>query len=104
VLWLLHDYVTEVGTMNFFVFWRNEEGVDELITPPLDGTILPGVTRDSIITLYKEKKEFKVSIKDFKIQELVKALKEGRVHEAFGAGTAAVVSPVKSVQYLGETY
>jgi branched-chain amino acid aminotransferase len=53
--------------MNFFVFWRNEEGVDELITPPLDGTILPGVTRDSIITLYKEKKEFKVSIKDFKI-------------------------------------
>jgi branched-chain amino acid aminotransferase len=49
VLWLLHDYVTEVGTMNLFVFWRNEDGEDELITPPLDGTILPGITRDSII-------------------------------------------------------
>ena len=48
-LWLLHDYVTEVGTMNLFVFWKNERGEDELITPPLDGTILPGITRDSII-------------------------------------------------------
>jgi branched-chain amino acid aminotransferase len=54
VLWLLHDYVTEVGTMNFFVFWKNEQGEDELITPPLDGVILPGVTRDSILTLAKE--------------------------------------------------
>jgi branched-chain amino acid aminotransferase len=54
VLWLLHDYVTEVGTMNFFCFWKNEKGEDELITPPLDGTILPGVTRDSILTLTRE--------------------------------------------------
>jgi len=53
--------------MNFFVFWKNENGEDELITPPLDGTILPGVTRDSIIQLYREKREFKVSIKSFKI-------------------------------------
>ena len=53
--------------MNFFVFWKNEDGVDELITPPLDGTILPGVTRDSIIELFTEKKEFKVSIREFKI-------------------------------------
>ena len=63
----MHDYVTEVGTMNFFVFWKNEDGVDELITPPLDGTILPGVTRDSIIELYREKKEFNVVVKSFKI-------------------------------------
>ena len=67
VLWLLHDYVTEVGTMNFFVFWKNEKGEDELITPPLDGTILPGVTRDSILTLMRERNEFKVSVKEFKI-------------------------------------
>lgn len=67
MLWLLHDYVTEVGTMNFFVFWKNEKGEDELITPPLDGTILPGVTRDSILALCKEKNEFKVSVKDFRI-------------------------------------
>ncbi len=94
VLWLLHDYVTEVGTMNFFVFWKNEAGEDELITPPLDGTILPGVTRDSILTLTRELGEFKVSTKPYKIQDLMKACKEKRVYEAFGAGTAAIVSPV----------
>ena len=53
--------------MNFFVYWRNEQGEDELITAPLDGTILPGVTRDSILTLTKELKEFKVSTRPFKI-------------------------------------
>jgi branched-chain amino acid aminotransferase len=60
----------------------------------LDGTILPGVTRDSILTLTKEMKEFKVSVKPFKIFELMKASKEKRLYEAFGAGTAAIVSPV----------
>jgi branched-chain amino acid aminotransferase len=68
VLWLLHDYVTEVGTMNLFVFWKNEDGEDELITPPLDGTILPGITRDSILQLTKAMGQFKVSEKSFKIQ------------------------------------
>jgi branched-chain amino acid aminotransferase len=66
-----------------------------LITPPLNGTILPGVTRDSILTLCREKNQFKISEKPFKIQELMKACKEKRVYEAFGAGTAAIVSPVK---------
>ena len=67
VLWLLHDYVTEVGTMNFFVFWKNEDGEDELITPPLDGTILPGITRQSLIQLMTDLKEFKVTVRNFKI-------------------------------------
>ena len=100
VLWLLHDYVTEVGTMNFFVFWKNEQGVDELITPPLDGTILPGITRDSILTLARGLGAFKVTEKTFKIQEMVKAVNEGRMHEAFGAGTAAIVSPVQQFTYM----
>jgi branched-chain amino acid aminotransferase len=103
-LWLLHDYVTEVGTMNFFLFWLNEHGEKELITPPLDGTILPGITRDSIITLMRELNEFKVTVKPFKIQDMVKAVQEKRVIEAFGAGTAAIVSPIKSFYYEGETY
>ena len=59
--------MTEVGTMNFFVFWKNEKGEDELITPPLDGTILPGITRDSILTLMQELGEFKVSERPYKI-------------------------------------
>lgn len=66
-MWLLHDYVTEVGTMNLLMYWKNENGEDELITPPLDGTILPGVTRNSLLTLMREWKEFKVSEKPFKI-------------------------------------
>jgi branched-chain amino acid aminotransferase len=45
----VNDVVSEVGVMNFFVFWHNEKGEKELITCPLDGTILPGVTRDSIL-------------------------------------------------------
>ena len=53
--------------MNFFVFWKNEQGEDELVTPPLDGTILPGVTRDSILTLCREMGDFKIAIKPFKI-------------------------------------
>ena len=67
-MWLLHDYVTEVGTMNLIMFWKNEDGEDEVITPPLDGTILPGITRRSILTLLREMGEFKVSEKPFKIQ------------------------------------
>ena len=90
--------------MNFFLFWKNEKGEDELITPPLDGTILPGVTRDSILTLCKEKNEFKVTTKPFKIQEVMKACREKRVYEAFGAGTAAIVSPVCEFIYEGEKF
>jgi branched-chain amino acid aminotransferase len=80
--------------MNIFVFWKNENGEDELITPPLDGTILPGITRMSILALCKELKEFKVTEKTFKIEEMKKAIAEGRLYEAFGAGTAAQVSPI----------
>ena len=53
--------------MNLFVFWKNEDGEDELITPPLDGTILPGITRRSILSMMTELGEFKVSQKPFKI-------------------------------------
>ena len=49
-------------------------------------------------------KEFKVSVRNFKIQEMIKAANEGRLYEAFGAGTAAIVSPVQSFKYCGEEY
>ena len=104
VLWLLHDYVTEVGTMNFFVFWINENGEKELVTPPLDGTILPGITRMSLLDLMTELNEFKVSVRDFKIQDMISASKEGRLLEAFGVGTAAIVSPVQSFYFEEEIY
>ncbi|KAJ1569931.1 branched-chain-amino-acid aminotransferase [Nowakowskiella sp. JEL0078] len=103
-LWLFgpDDGITEVGTMNFFAFWVNENGERELITPPLDGTILPGVTRDSILALTREWNEFKVSERRITMPQLSEAAKQGRVIESFGAGTAAIVSPIKQIHYKGE--
>jgi branched-chain amino acid aminotransferase len=104
ILWLLDDYVTEVGTMNLFCYWTNEVGEKELITAPLDGTILPGVTRSSILDLAKQWNEFKVSERRWTIKELVKALNDKRVFEVFGAGTAAIVAPVSGFEYKGSYY
>lgn len=101
-LWLYKDQVTEVGTMNFFMFWVNENGEQELITPPLNGLILPGITRKSLLELARGWDEFKVSERDFTLQELAKAASEGRVMEIFGSGTAAVVSPVNKILHLDD--
>ncbi|XP_053112374.1 branched-chain-amino-acid aminotransferase, cytosolic isoform X5 [Hemicordylus capensis] len=104
VLWLYGDdhQITEVGTMNLFLYWRNEDGEDELATPPLDGIILPGVTRQSILDLAHKWGEFKVSERYVTMSDLIAALKENRVKEMFGAGTACVVCPVSTILYLGE--
>jgi len=75
-----------------------------LITCPLDGTILPGVTRDSILKLTQSWKEFKVTERPFTMKEVVKALEQGRLLESFGAGTAAIISPVKLINYKGKDY
>ncbi|XP_056400505.1 branched-chain-amino-acid aminotransferase, mitochondrial-like isoform X1 [Hyla sarda] len=106
VLWLYGDdhEVTEAGTMNFFMYWINEQGEKELVTPPLSGLILPGVTRQSLLDLAKQWGEFKVSERTFNMADVVKGLKENRVKELFGAGTACVVSPVNRILYNGENY
>ena len=93
-----------VGTMNFFMLWKNEDGDKELITPPLDGTILPGVTRDSILKLTKEWNEFGVREASITMADVSKASKENRILEMFGAGTAAIVSPIKRIQFDGVDY
>jgi branched-chain amino acid aminotransferase len=104
ILWLINDYVTEVGVMNFFVYWYNKKGEKELITCPLDGTVLPGVTRSSVMELGRHWNEFKVTEERFKIQDVIEAIKEDRVIEAFGCGTAAVVSPVLNIGFNGQDY
>lgn len=107
VLWLFGDKheVTEVGTMNMFVHWINEDGEKELVTAPLDGTILPGVTRDSILHMARNLPGVgKVSERKYFMPELAKACNEGRVLEAFGCGTAAVVSPIKLIHWDGTDY
>ncbi len=91
VLWLDgvdRKYLEEVGTMNVFVRLR-----DEVVTPPLDGTILPGVTRDAVLALLGDwgvpARERRMSI-----DEVVAAHADGRLEEAFGTGTAAVIAPI----------
>ena len=99
VLWLdaVHrKYVDEVGTMN--IMFRIG---DEVLTPPLAGTILPGVTRDSALTLMREW-GLPVSERQIEIDEVVAAARAGRLREAWGTGTAAVISPVGELSYKDE--
>uniref|UniRef100_A0A0N5AAI1 branched-chain-amino-acid transaminase n=1 Tax=Syphacia muris TaxID=451379 RepID=A0A0N5AAI1_9BILA len=102
VLWLYgkEEYITEVGTMNIMMYWKNEKGEEELVTPPIDnGLILPGVTRDSLIKLAKSWDEFLVSERYIGMKEIRRAVKEKRLYEMFGTGTACVVSPVGRIIY-----
>ena len=102
VLWLdgVHrKYIDEVGAMNI-MFVIN----DELITPTLEkGNILPGVTRDSVLTLARDWK-MKVSEREISIDEVIDAHKNHTLKEVFGTGTAAVISPVGLLQYKGIDY
>ena len=99
VLWLdgVHrKYIDEVGTMNIMV-----KIGDEIITPPLTGAILPGVTRDSALTLMREW-GLRVSERQVSIDEIWEAAHRGTIEEVWGTGTAAVISPVGELAYKGE--
>jgi branched-chain amino acid aminotransferase len=96
VLWLdgiERKYIEEVGAMNIFFLIG-----DELVTPELSGSILPGITRYSVIHLAK-KWGMKVSERKISIDELIESEQKGELKEVFGSGTAAVVSPVKEIRY-----
>src|SRR5258708_13864685 len=98
VLWLdgLHRrYVDEVGTMNIML--RID---DEVLTPQLNGTILPGVTRDSALVLLREC-GIRVSERPVSIDEVVTAAANGSLREVWGTGTAAGISPVGELGYEG---
>lgn len=100
VLWLdakENKYVEEVGTMNIF-FLIN----DKLVTPQLGGTVLPGITRRSVIALAKEW-GVEVEERRITIDEIFEAHAEGTLQEVFGSGTAAVISPVGLIHHQGKT-
>lgn len=104
-LWLFDGYLTEVGSMNLFLVFKNPDGTSELVTPPLDGTILEGITRLSILELARErldKSQWTVSERKVHIDEVIQRQKKGELLEVFGAGTAAIVSPVKEIGYHGK--
>lgn len=99
VLWLdgvERKYIEEVGAMNIFFVIDGK-----IVTPMLNGSILPGITRDSVITLCKswgmDVEERKISV-----DELIDAQKSGSLKECFGTGTAAVISPVGKLRYKNE--
>lgn len=100
VLWLdaiERKYIEEVGTSNIFFVIENE-----LVTPPLGGSILPGVTRDSVIQLTRSW-NISVSERLISVDEILDASANGRLREAFASGTAAVVSPIGKITYKGKT-
>ena len=101
MLWLdarEKKYVEEVGTSNiFFVIG------DELITPPLGGTILPGVTRDSVIKLASHL-GVNVNERPLPMTEVIDAIENGTLKEAFASGTAAIISPVGQIYFNKKEY
>ncbi|KAG7498056.1 branched-chain-amino-acid aminotransferase, cytosolic [Solea senegalensis] len=105
VLWLYGEdhQITEAGTMNIFLHWINEDGEEELATPPLDGLILPGITRQSILELTRKWDEFKVTERFLTMGQLCSALKQQQVKEIFGSGTACVICPIGHVTYQGKS-
>ncbi len=100
VLWLdaaERKYVEEVGTMNIFFLID-----DRLVTPALSGSILPGITRDSVLTLARDW-GIKAEERPISIDEVLESAESGRLKECFGTGTAAVISPVGSLYYKGKS-
>ena len=96
VLWLdgiEQQYIEEVGAMNIFFVINGE-----LVTPMLTGSILPGITRNTVITLAK-KWDIKVAERKISINEVLDAHTSGKLEEIFGSGTAAVISPVGEIKY-----
>ena len=96
VLWLdgvEQRYVEEVGSMNIFFVID-----DEIVTPALNGSILPGITRDSVLALGRHW-GLKTSERRISIDDIFTAHQEGRLSEIFGTGTAAVISPVGALKY-----
>ena len=101
VLWLDakdKKYVEEVGSMNMFFVINGE-----VVTPALVGSILPGITRKSCLQVLRDK-GYPVSERRISIDEVIEASKNGTLDEAFGTGTAAVISPVGLIRYQDEDY
>ena len=101
VLWLdgvERKYIEEVGAMN--VMFKID---GKVITPMLTGSILPGITRKSCIELLSDR-GIAVEERLLSVDELIDAAKTGRLEEAWGCGTAAVVSPIGELSYVGESY
>jgi branched-chain amino acid aminotransferase len=113
ILWLFGEdcTITEAGASNFFIVWRTKEGGLQLVTADLNEKIvLDGVTRRSILELARAKltagqeglEELEIVERKFNIFDIVEASKEGRIVEAFAAGTAWFVAPISQIHFRGQ--
>ncbi|WP_282044341.1 branched-chain amino acid aminotransferase [Winogradskyella flava] len=93
-----HDYIEEAGAMNIFVRIN-----DTLLTVPTNDRILDGITRKSILSI-AEAEGIKTEVRKIKVSELIEASENGSLKELFGAGTAAVVSPISGFGFKGQDY
>ena len=101
VLWLdgvKRKYIEEVGSMNVMFKIKGK-----IVTPALTGSVLPGITRKTCVEILKDW-GYEVEERLLSVDELVKAAKKGKLEEAFGTGTAAVVSPIGHLFYEGKDY
>ena len=101
ILWTdanTHEYLEEAGTMN--VFFRVN---DTLITAPISDRILDGVTRKSLIQLAKDN-DINIEVRQVSVKEIKEAARNGSLKEIFGAGTAAVISPISAFEHGGEVF
>lgn len=93
-----HEYIEEAGTMNLMMVIDNT-----LITPPTSGSILQGITRDSILTLARDW-GMDVDVRKVSVTEIMEAIEQNRLQEAFGAGTAATVAHIQAIGNDGIDY
>lgn len=93
-----HEYIEEAGAMNIFIRIH-----DTLITSPTNDRILDGITRKSIIQIAKDLK-IDIEIRKISVSEVISAAQNGSLNEMFGAGTAAVISPIASFGYKDTEY
>ena len=91
-----HKYFEESGTMNLMFVINNV-----LITPSLDGSILPGITRDSILTIAKDW-GVKVEERKVSVEEVITAIANGTLQDAFGTGTAATITQISTIHHNGK--
>jgi branched-chain amino acid aminotransferase len=100
VVWLdakEHEWVEEMGGMNlFFVFGTGDSA--RLVTPPLSGSLLPGVTRDSILIMARQDLGIPVAEEPISVDQWKRGAQSGEISEVFACGTAAVITPVGEVK------
>ena len=93
-----HKYIEESGTMNLFFIIDNT-----LLTAPLGDTVLDGVTRDSILAIAKDL-NIKTEVRKITVDEIIYSVKNNLLQEAFGAGTAVTIAPIKTIGYNNKNY